>query len=132
MPKVHRNDLTCDSATSKNHISHHKFNICDQQLETHLAAITLQPKPSNNMPFQPSKDSESNHSNLPINLLLSSSLFPAGSSTLDDSSASARRRGSDAQMSRSELRSVLQDALDMIDEEIDSLWGDAESSSKYQ
>jgi hypothetical protein len=71
------------------------------------------------MTFQPSKDSESNHSNLPINFLLSS-LFPAGASALDDSSASTSRRGSNAQMSRSELRSVLQDALDLIDLEIDS------------
>jgi hypothetical protein len=98
-----------------------------------LPQAHFQPKPSNNMPFHPSKDSESNRSNLPINLLLSSSLFPAGSSTLEDSSPSTSRRGSGVQMSRSELRSVLQDAIDLIDEEIiESFWGDTESSSKDQ
>jgi hypothetical protein len=84
------------------------------------------------MPFQPSKDSESNRSNIPSNLLLSSFPFPAGSSTLDDSSPSTSRRGRDVRMSRSELRSVLQDALDLIDEELDSFWSDAKSTFKDQ
>jgi hypothetical protein len=84
------------------------------------------------MPFQPSKDSESNYSNLPINRLLSASSFPAGASALDLSTPSTSRRGSDAKISRSELLSMLEDALDIIDEAVDSLWGDDDSSSEDQ
>jgi hypothetical protein len=87
------------------------------------------------MPFQPSKDSGSNQSNhnLPINLLLLSSLFPSESAPLDASSRpSTSPRGSRVSMSRSELMiSVINEALELLDEgrDLDSCWGDSDFSS---
>jgi hypothetical protein len=83
------------------------------------------------MPFQTSKESESNSSQLPLNLLLSSSSFPSGASTLDDSSTSSSLRGSDAKMSRNALMSLLESALDIIDE-VESSSGGANSSPEGQ
>jgi hypothetical protein len=72
------------------------------------------------MPFQPSKDTGSNHSNLPINLHLLSSLFPSESAPLDASGRpSTSPRGRGAPMSRSELISVINEALELIDEGLD-------------
>jgi hypothetical protein len=93
----------------------------------------FQPKPSSNMPFQPSKDSGSNKPNLDMNLLVASSAFPSISAR-DDSSPSTNRRGhsSGSKMTRSELLSVLNTALALIDEDLDSCCGDSDSSSSDQ
>jgi hypothetical protein len=78
------------------------------------------------MPFQPSKDSESSNPNPDITLLNASSTFPS-LSTLDDSPSTIRRGRS--KMSRSELLSLLNDALAILDEDLDNYQGQGQSDS---
>jgi hypothetical protein len=82
-----------------------------------------------NTPFQPSKDSGFNHTNLH----LLSSLFPSESAPLDASSRpSTSPQGSSAKMSRSELISLINKAIELINEDLNSSWDESTSSSDDQ